>query len=114
MLLAGSLRHTIIIERAHKEQNATGQEIETWRPLTGEIQCNAEPVGGMEIRYGRQMDALTNWLIRMRHPQGAFEPNAMDRVTYGTRVLNITRPPYDPNGKNSELHIQVREKDNDG
>jgi hypothetical protein len=54
------------------------------------------------------MDAITTKLIRMRHPQEDFQVTPVDRLRNGEEELNIVRA-YDPDGRRTELFVEVRE-----
>lgn len=105
----GNLRHFITLERNTPSTDSdTGQRIESWASVATNIPASVETVSGGETRRGRQMEALTNVLVRMHNPQGAFTVGVKDRLDYLGRKLNIVSA-YDPDGHRFEMHIQCRE-----
>lgn len=105
-------RFVCSLERNTPQQDDGLQSIEKWAPIVVGIPCHREHTAGSEFRRGRQMDATTTWLVRMRHPQESFQITAMDRLAFYDRTLQVSVPPYDPEGDRAQLFVECKEIDN--
>ena len=108
-----ALRHFITVIGYLTQKDTTGQDVKRETTIARDVPCSIETVTGGEVRRGQQMQATTTVLLKMHHPQGAFEiqPEHLLREMYGEKVnreINVVAA-YDPDGRRRELHIQGRE-----
>lgn len=81
---AGTLRHSISIERATKTPDGAGGTTVTWASI-GTVQALVKPVSGSERVFAQRIEANTSHLIYTRWRD--ILPS--DRVNFNGRVMQI-------------------------
>ena len=109
----GDLRHIVRIIGYRSQKDSANQDIPTQYIVCPLAYCSIETVTGGEVRRGQQMQATTNVLLKMHHPQGSFDvkPEMLVEELHGETIhrrINVVAA-YDPNGMRRELHIEGRE-----
>lgn len=82
---AGKLRHSVILQRAVRTQDATGQSILTWGNLAT-VWARVNPTAVREYRDSKAVAGEVTHEITIRHYPGLLDT---DRVLFGARVLNV-------------------------
>lgn len=109
---AGKLRHRVTIQRlvtGSPTQNAGGEPDASWADVAT-VYASIEPLRGRELLVAQQINSEVTGTIRVRYRAGL---TSADRIKFGTRyydVLGITNPEE----RNRELLLQVREGPNNG
>lgn len=82
---AGALDRRVTIERYSVTQNAYGEEVESWSPLTT-VSAQVIQQSGREFLAADALQASVRVLFRLRWIEGV---KGTDRVIYGDRQHNI-------------------------
>jgi SPP1 family predicted phage head-tail adaptor len=88
-MMAGRLRHRIMVEQKTKSRGATGEETVIWSTLVTRW-AEIKPMTGKELYAAAiQIEGKITHLIRIRYDAetAAITPNM--RVNYGGRYFNI-------------------------
>ena len=89
-LRIGALRHRCTIQQPTETQDAAGQPIVTWGPYVVDEPCEWQPTGGFGSMRGRQLEAGTRAVFRVRYRSGytAKMRVSFDGETYGITAIN--------------------------
>jgi SPP1 family predicted phage head-tail adaptor len=69
-LRAGALRHRCTIQQPTETQDTAGQPIVTWSAYVVDEPCEWQPTDGYESMRGRQLEAGTKAVFRVRYRSG--------------------------------------------
>jgi SPP1 family predicted phage head-tail adaptor len=89
-LRLGALRQRCTIQQPTETQDAAGQPIVTWSAYVVDEPCEFQPTGGFESMRGRQLEAGTRAIFRVRYRSG-YTPKmrvSFDGETYGITGIN--------------------------
>lgn len=108
---AGKLRHRVRIEQdvsSTEDMSGAGDVGDRWKtiPRGLDVPASVLPLGGSEQRVGAQQQAIADWEVRMRW---RGDVTADMRIIHEGRTLNISRPPFNPDGRRRELVCQCKE-----
>jgi SPP1 family predicted phage head-tail adaptor len=86
----GALRHRCTIQRQAETLDAAGQPIVSWSPYVVDEPCKFEPTAGIESMRGRQLEAGTRAVFRVRYRSGYTVQMRLihDGETYGITAIN--------------------------
>jgi SPP1 family predicted phage head-tail adaptor len=85
--LTGALRHRCTIQQPTETVDAAGQPIVSWSPYVVDEPCKFEPTAGIESMRGRQLEAGTRAVFRVRYRSGY---TVQMRVVYQGETYGIT------------------------
>lgn len=83
----GSMRHRCTIQQVTETQDDSGQPVVTWSNYVVDEPCQFIPTGGTESMRGRQLEAGTKAIFRVRYRSG-YQPEM--RIVYGSTNYGIT------------------------
>ena len=86
-LRLGALRHRCTIQQPTETQDSAGQPIVAWTPYVVDEPCEWQPTGGFESMRGRQLEAGTRAVFRVRWRDG-YTPRM--RVVFNGEQYGIT------------------------
>ena len=66
----GSMRHRCTIQQPTETQDSAGQPIVTWSAYVANEPCHYTPTGGFEVMRGKQLEARTKAVFRVRYRPG--------------------------------------------
>jgi SPP1 family predicted phage head-tail adaptor len=86
----GALRHRCTIQQTTETQDSSGQPIVSWSPYVVDEPCKFEPTAGIESMRGRQLEAGTRAVFRVRYRSGYTVQMRLicDGETYGITAIN--------------------------
>lgn len=86
----GSMRHRVTIEEPVETQDDTGQPIVTWSAFANDVPADFMPTGGMESMRGRQLEAGTKAIFRVRYRPGFTTQMRVvhENIGYGITYVN--------------------------
>jgi SPP1 family predicted phage head-tail adaptor len=83
----GALRHRCTIQQTTETQDSSGQPIVSWSPYVVDEPCQFTPTAGIESMRGRQLEAGTRAVFRVRYRSGY---TVQMRVVYQGETYGIT------------------------
>ena len=83
----GSMRHRCTVQQVTETQDDSGQPVVTWSNYVVDEPCQFIPTGGTESMRGRQLEAGTKAIFRVRYRSG-YQPEM--RIIYGSTNYGIT------------------------
>lgn len=86
-LKVGAMRQRCTVQQVTETQDASGQPVVTWSNYVVDEPCQFIPTGGTETMRGRQLEAATKAIFRVRFRSG-YQPEM--RVVYGSTNYGIT------------------------
>ena len=101
---AGKLRHRVQVEERLEEQDATGQEITTWRKV-GQRWASIEALTGREFIEAQALASDVTCRVRMRY---LADLTPGHRLVAGERVLEIIHV-IDRGGRRAEQELLCKE-----
>ena len=86
----GAMRHRVHVQEPIEAQDDTGQPIVTWQTVLENEPADFMPTGGMESMRGRQLEAGTKAIFRVRYkPVYTTQMRVLfDDVGYGITYIN--------------------------
>ena len=102
-MLAGKLRHRIVIERATLTQNDYGEEVQTFATLAT-VWARVEPILGKERFAAFQTQSDVDHRILVRYQSALSTLAANDRITWGSNTYDI-RSVVNTDERDIELQI---------
>lgn len=88
-------------------QNASGEDVYSNVTL-GSAWVEIKALEGKEIEQGQQLKAEARFRIRMEHPLSQYTLRRADRITWGSRTLDILDV-EDPLGKRRRVTLFAKE-----
>ena len=85
--LTGALRHRCTIQKPTETVDAAGQPIVSWTAYVVDEPCQFTPTAGIESMRGRQLEAGTRAVFRVRYRSGY---TVQMRVVYQGETYGIT------------------------
>lgn len=101
----GKLRHRVSLQSAVDAADSFGQPIRTWSTYAT-VWAQVVPTSGDESPLANQLHGSTTHKVTIRHRTGV---DVGHRILFGTRVLNISAPPRDPEERGIWLEIDAEE-----
>ena len=83
----GSMRQRCTVQQVTETQDDSGQPVVTWSDYVVDEPCQFIPTGGTESMRGRQLEAGTKAIFRVRYRSG-YQPEM--RIVYGSTNYGIT------------------------
>jgi SPP1 family predicted phage head-tail adaptor len=83
----GALRHRCTIQQPTETVDAAGQPVVSWSSYVVDEPCKFEPTAGIESMRGRQLEAGTRAVFRVRYRSGY---TVQMRVVYQGETYGIT------------------------
>lgn len=86
----GSMRQRCTIQQVTETQDAAGQPVVSWSDVWTDEPCEFIPTGGNETMRGRQLEAGTKAIFRVRYRSG-YTPEMRiqyDGTNYGITYVN--------------------------
>ena len=83
----GALRHRCTIQRQTETQDSSGQPIVSWTAYVVDEPCQFTPTAGIESMRGRQLEAGTRAVFRVRYRSGY---TVQMRIVYQGETYGIT------------------------
>lgn len=85
-----SMRQRITIQQPIETQDETGQPVVTWSNFLTNEPAEFTPTGGIESMRGRQLEAKTKAIFRVRYRSGYTTQMKVvfDGVSYGITYVN--------------------------
>jgi SPP1 family predicted phage head-tail adaptor len=83
----GSMRHRCTIQQVTETQDASGQPVVSWSDFVVDEPCQFIPTGGSETMRGRQLEAGTKAIFRVRFRSG-YQPEM--RIVFNSTNYGIT------------------------
>jgi SPP1 family predicted phage head-tail adaptor len=86
----GALRHRCTIQQPTETVDAAGQPVVSWSSYVVDEPCKFEPTAGIESMRGRQLEAGTRAVFRVRYRSGYTVQMRLihDGETYGITAIN--------------------------
>jgi SPP1 family predicted phage head-tail adaptor len=86
-LRVGAMRHRCTIQQPTETIDAAGQPVVSWTNYVADEPCDFVPTGGNETMRGRQLEAGTKAIFRVRYRSG-YEPEM--RIVFNSTNYGIT------------------------
>lgn len=83
----GAMRHRLRVDQQIETQDGFGQPIVAWVPYVVDEPCKYTPTGGFESMRGKQLEAGTRAVFRIRYRAGY---TTQMRVWFGGENYGIT------------------------
>lgn len=103
-IMAGTLRHRVIIEQLTTGQDAAGGVTESWTTFKT-VWADISPLNNREFWEAQKINPEITGRVRVRYQDG-FKSNM--RIKYGTRYFYIVTP-INPKEKNEILELYYKE-----
>lgn len=103
-MMAGALRHRVVIQRLVEAQDAGGHEVQTPKEVAT-VWASVTAVSGTEYKRGIQVEAGVTTIVEMRYRK---DVTSKMRLVHDGRTLNIERA-TDPEGRRIRLVCQCKE-----
>lgn len=89
-LRLGAMRHRCTIQQPAETLDSAGQPIVTWSAYVANEPCEWQPTNGFESMRGRQLEAGTRAVFRVRYRSGYTTKMQVvfDGETYGITGIN--------------------------
>jgi len=105
-MIAGQLRHRLIIEQPHTSQNSTGEEVVAWE-LVKVAWASIEPLRGRERLQANQPGSELDTRIRVRWSPNLDAMTAKWRLRHRGVIYNIAAPPANVDMRDREIEIMA-------
>jgi len=86
-LKVGAMRQRCTVQQVTETQDNAGQPVVSWSNYVVDEPCQFIPTGGNETMRGRQLEAGTKAIFRVRFRSG-YQPEM--RIVYGSTNYGIT------------------------
>lgn len=86
-LKVGAMRQRCTVQQVTETQDSAGQPVVSWSNYVVDEPCQFIPTGGSETMRGRQLEAGTKAIFRVRYRSG-YQPEM--RIVYGSTNYGIT------------------------
>jgi len=86
-LKVGAMRQRCTVQQVTETQDDAGQPVVAWSNFLVDEPCQFIPTGGSETMRGRQLEAGTKAIFRVRFRSG-YQPEM--RIVYGSTNYGIT------------------------
>ncbi len=103
---AGTLRHSVEIQRASETREADGGITPKWRTIAHRY-ASIEPLKGREFWSAQQVNSAVTHKIKLRFLAGLLATDRI-RMVHGGRIFNIA-PPLDVMERRREMVIMASE-----
>lgn len=101
----GRLRHRVELQSAADTVDSYGQPIRAWTTYAT-VWAQITPVSGNESPLANQLQGMTTHKATIRYRS---DVGVGHRLLFGSRVLNISAPPRDPDERGIWLEIDAEE-----
>ncbi len=106
---AGTLRHTITLERPSGQRDETGERTGAFDPIATDVAAWVQPQRGTERFIRGQIVAGVTHVISLRFADYLKDMDATWRVIYQGRVLILAAPPIDVDERHQEFELNCIE-----